>query len=728
MFSACVSSLNFSTNEYKDICLLRFYDELDEFLFNLNDKNKYTGNTTIIYIHNLAYEYSFFNNNLKFFKNSTTIENQKDYLFLSDNKPLFIRIGYIEFRCSFLLLNKSIRTLGAELDIPKLDYDYNDIRTPLTPLTDDEIKYNFRDVEIMLKSVKRLYDNNEYINSLEELPRTKTGITRLNNKKNPNINTKYKTNKGKSRSEYKHDIFVNNREKAKSLEQLLKWESCFSGGIVFSNPYYCNKVVNNVYSIDESSAYPTQMLYRFYPYDFIKVEDHKEKVFEKLYKNEILNNTPINMIMHKPFYTFFNCTITITNIINKYDFYPLSTAKIENYADLYNTDNCLYVNGKVVFCNVPINITVTCLDLYILYMFYKFDVVKVDYLEITNKTRKNTPYKLNSIKYNGAKKKEYKKYNNMIQDSNVLKKYTTKDIPDNNYRKLVNNAKTIVEQKDISAMLYLQPKVDLNAEYGINAQHLLRNRPYFDNDKNEFIDNYTTFDEYNKTIQKTSYIYGVYIVAYARCSLLYMVHEFLKNDITIYYMDTDSIKFNGNIKKAKQLINSYNETINYMLKEYQELGFGKWDIETCYNNFTTIGTKSYITENDKILHATISGLPNASMLYNELYANKCNKKYKDLIYNYYHYNTIIDKSAIAKKGSIYNFIDEDIEVNGYKAHVYSGAIINPVDVTLRSFESSTWRGYSKILQYYFKIPPNYFNKKTIIYKDDNVLKTRKEVV
>ena len=43
----------------------------------------------------------------------------------------------------------------------------------------------------------------------------------------------------------------------------LKW--CFMGGFTHSNAYYTNKIVNDVYSVDFTSSYPSVMIAEKYP-------------------------------------------------------------------------------------------------------------------------------------------------------------------------------------------------------------------------------------------------------------------------------------------------------------------------------------------------------------------------------------------------------------------------------------------------------------------------------
>lgn len=84
----------------------------------------------------------------------------------------------IEFLCTLSLENMSLADWGETLGIPKLVgfLDYNQMRTPLTPLTEDELAYGQRDLEVMYAGLKREL---ETYGSVWKLPMTSTGKIRM---------------------------------------------------------------------------------------------------------------------------------------------------------------------------------------------------------------------------------------------------------------------------------------------------------------------------------------------------------------------------------------------------------------------------------------------------------------------------------------------------------------------------------------------------------------------
>lgn len=84
----------------------------------------------------------------------------------------------IEFLCTLSLENMSLADWGETLGIPKLVgyLDYNRMRTPLTPLTKEELEYGQRDLEVMYAGLKRELETYQ---SVWKLPMTSTGKIRM---------------------------------------------------------------------------------------------------------------------------------------------------------------------------------------------------------------------------------------------------------------------------------------------------------------------------------------------------------------------------------------------------------------------------------------------------------------------------------------------------------------------------------------------------------------------
>lgn len=138
-----------------------FYRLLEDFPDNMKIR---------IFVHNLSFEWSWADGltwNKVFAK--------------SPHKPIkasCAEFPNIEFLCTLSLENMSLADWGDTLGIPKLKgfLDYNRMRTPLTPLTEDELAYGQRDLEVMYAGLKRELETYQ---TIWKLPMTSTGKIRM---------------------------------------------------------------------------------------------------------------------------------------------------------------------------------------------------------------------------------------------------------------------------------------------------------------------------------------------------------------------------------------------------------------------------------------------------------------------------------------------------------------------------------------------------------------------
>lgn len=138
-----------------------FYELLDDFPPDMKVR---------IYIHNLSWEWNFMD------------RLTWDKVFArTPHKPMKAsckEFPNIEFLCSYTLENMSLADWGNELALPKLvgKLDYNkELRTPLTELSQDELDYAERDLEVMYVGLKRELES---YGSVWNIPLTSTGKIR----------------------------------------------------------------------------------------------------------------------------------------------------------------------------------------------------------------------------------------------------------------------------------------------------------------------------------------------------------------------------------------------------------------------------------------------------------------------------------------------------------------------------------------------------------------------
>ena len=194
----------------------------------------------VIYVHNLPFEFQFFRN---FFNvtNVFSLESRKVVKCLVNDA--------FEFRCSYKLSNMSLQkfvsgTPGALYWKKSGDLDYKKIRTPKTPLSNEELAYCYNDVRGLREAILHLLKSEH--DTLATIPMTSTGYVRREFRSAINKNPR------------NHYIFRDLRLDPYTYALL---KTATRGGNCHCNPVLSGafddrNVFTNVGSYDMSSAYP----------------------------------------------------------------------------------------------------------------------------------------------------------------------------------------------------------------------------------------------------------------------------------------------------------------------------------------------------------------------------------------------------------------------------------------------------------------------------------------
>lgn len=225
-----------------DVVFGRELSEFWEFLkiFTIVNRN---GNT-IIYVHNLAYEFEFLCEN---FPRDTSIFAKMVY------KPMKIEIPSMRviFRCSYMLTNMSLENCAKEfnLNVEKTaELDYTIARLPNTPLSPAELHYCENDVRIVVEMIRKIFL--ERYENIVDIPLTQTGEVRREVKRIAKT--------------IPHYIYQMNKIKP-DLQQYKLITAVIAGGYAHLNGLYNDVVLENVTSWDKKSSYPDIMCTRRFP-------------------------------------------------------------------------------------------------------------------------------------------------------------------------------------------------------------------------------------------------------------------------------------------------------------------------------------------------------------------------------------------------------------------------------------------------------------------------------
>ena len=216
--------------------LTNFFDVISYHL-QLNNKCRLP-----VYVHNLPYEFQFLR---RFFYVT-------DGFYKDIRKPLKALLNdSIELRCSYALSNMSLdkfckNTEGVTHYKLTDTYDYSKIRTPDTPLTEEEEAYCYNDVRGLAECILKYME----ADSLALIPMTSTGFVRRDFRK------AYRQNK-KLRERFK--------DTALDTHLYNMCRTAFRGGDTHANLLWGRQTVSNVHSYDIKSSYPACMMMDRFP-------------------------------------------------------------------------------------------------------------------------------------------------------------------------------------------------------------------------------------------------------------------------------------------------------------------------------------------------------------------------------------------------------------------------------------------------------------------------------
>lgn len=495
-----------------------------------------------IFVHNLSFEFQFLRSVLKIKNVFSRISRKVMKCELEDY--------HITFQCSLYLSGVKLADLPRIYDLPvqKMtgDLDYFELRTSVTPLTDEEMGYCENDCLVLYEYIKKeliTYEN------VFKLPLTMTGKVRRE--------LQHKLMKNYS---YRNKVRKSINVKPSVYNRLLE---AFMGGYTHANYIYSDEVIEDVDSYDEASAYPYVMVTRRFPMSQFKpcqIEKREDLIDNFAYLIRVQFNK-----IHCKYYNNF-----------------ISGSKCEDIRGGY------FDNGRIIKAD-KIIITLTDIDFKFIcdtYDFESYQILESYYASYNYLPKEFILFILEKYYYKtrfkGVKGNELfyaieKSKFNSLYGMTVTNMIRDEVEYDNNYgwseHELTNN--------DIfDGLIEQEEKAFLSFAWGVwitayARENLLRRvieldqyAVYMDTDSCKCVKGYdkSVFDEYNKSVLDT----------------IHRVSEHL--DIPeSYFMPAD--------QKGKSH------------------PLGVFEYEEHYDKFITQGAKKYCVEKDGKLDITVSGVP-----------------------------------------------------------------------------------------------------------------------
>ena len=320
-----------------------------EFIKMLRKLKRYMqGDKTIIYFHNLAYDWVFLRKFLM-----AEYGTPKKLLATKPHFPIYIEFenGLI-FRDSLILAQRSLEKWAKDLQVEHQKaigkWDYLKVRSQEEVFTPEELEYIEHDTlagvecldKLMTQLNKRIYS----------MPYTATGIPREESRK-------------RGKNNHAREDF--NRIVAKDYNTQIKLENVFHGGYTHANRHYIGVTINeNVYALDFTSSYPYCMLAFKYPMT-------EFKPFHNCKVSDILDNKEKYAFIFK---------LILVNVKLKSDALPMPALQ---YSKCVKDINACIDNGRVLCANY-IEIYLNEIDLQVIADQYEWKnsaCIEVEYAE-----------------------------------------------------------------------------------------------------------------------------------------------------------------------------------------------------------------------------------------------------------------------------------------------------------------------------------------------------------
>lgn len=330
----------------------------------------------LIWVMNLAYEWQWLSGLYPF--------TNDECFFRDERKPIYCRMYDIfEFRCAYIQTNMSLDALckqtGVKQKLSGQKYDYSKLRFPWTLLTDYEQEYCTVDVESLVEAMR--YRITRGGDTLQTVPLTSTGYVRRECK------------------EALKDRYLQMRDLKPEEKAYRLLRGAFRGGNTHADRHKVNKVLNDVYSYDISSSYPTQQLTQLFPMTPFRFLDLPKDKGENSRAKERLSR----VIM------FIGLGYAV---VGKYQFKKLRLKNPKEAIPYISLSRCkaigddktelLMDNGRVLEC-AYMEICLTEIDLEIVLNQYEYD--KIDILECMVAQKDYLPYEYRKVILDYYKKK-----------------------------------------------------------------------------------------------------------------------------------------------------------------------------------------------------------------------------------------------------------------------------------------------------------------------------------
>ena len=568
---------------------------------------------------------------------------------------------------TFYLEMGGLRAMGETCGLPKAvgDWDYSLVRTPETPLTDDELFYARRDVQVIPQYLQWLLRANHWLtpDMLGSRVLTKTSLVRQMARRE--IGGRRITSRtGKRLTLLRAFEATCNQEFPKDYESYALRKACFRGGLTFTSAKTANVVVDNVASLDVTSMHHAFINGRRLPVKFAPTPPELLQIacerIATMPLGDVLNHydDPFRVGLHVAV-RFGNLRLRkgtcfaawgiaicprskfVRTLHADTDYSNNERAKAQDnsirahgYVD--SAVNPVYAFGKLYSADECV-LHVNEIELWDVAQVYDYDDMRVLYGESTTNTIIPPDYVTLQSNMLFARKTDVK---------NLIKGYTegvpyAGDIPDSIPEGIARDAKAgELSMKFLQSYYGSTVKGQFNGIYGTQAQDVMK-ADYRVTETGELEVDKTTvctpesFAEKRPKTPRVLYTYGMRIVAGSRMHLLMammLIYRHFGDRVTVTGGDTDSLKIScaADVSDAellnalKPLHDAIENAIDRTMRRVRVTApdmastlehIGKFEVEDCggatrYAEHMELWNKARVSLDRKgRVHVTCAGLP-----------------------------------------------------------------------------------------------------------------------
>lgn len=574
---------------------------------------------------------------------------------------------------TFYLEMGGLRAMGETCGLPKAvgDWDYTLVRTPETPLTEEELFYARRDVQVIPQYLQWLLRANHWLTSdmLGCRVLTKTSLVRQMARREIG-GRRVMLQGGKKITLQRAFEMTCNQEFPKDYKSYALRKACFRGGLTFTSAKTASVVVDNVASLDVTSMHHAFINGRRLPVKFASAPTDILQI-----ACERIVNTSLEDVLQNyddPFLTGLHVAVKFVNLRLRentcFEAWGIAICPRSKFVKTLQADtdysnneraktqensvrahgyidsavNPTYAFGKLYRADECI-LHVNEIELWNVAQVYEFDGMHVLYGEATTKTIVPPDYVTLQSNMLFARKTDVK---------NLIKAYTegvpyAEDIPESIPEGIAHDAKTgELSMKFLQSYYGSTVKGQFNGIYGTQAQDVMK-ADYRVTETGELEVDKTTVctpENFAKKRPKTPrvlYTYGMRIVAGSRMHLLIammLIYRHFGARVAVTGGDTDSLKISCDndvsdaelLDALKPLHNAIENAINRTMRRVRNTAadmastldhIGKFEVEDCggatrYAEHMELWNKARVSlDRNGRVHVTCAGLPRPDGVY-----------------------------------------------------------------------------------------------------------------